>query len=122
MKNKTILLVDDSITNQLLIQNIFIEEGYNVSVATNGKEALKILGKQTPDLILLDLMMPEMDGYQVMEEIEKNNLAKNIPIIMVSAKTNPVNIKKALSGGAVDYIKKPIDINDIVARVKKALA
>lgn len=120
-KTKTILLVDDSETNQLLIESIFIEEDIKVLLASDGLKALKILKKNHVDLILLDIMMPNMGGFKMIDELKKDEKFEEIPIFMISAKTDDVHVKKAKDSGAKDYIKKPIDISDITHRVKKIL-
>ena len=119
--NPKILVVDNSSTNILLIQNIFDGSNYHVIPAHSGKEALDILSKEIPDVILLDIMMPEMDGYEVLEKIVSNERTKDIPVIMVTAKKETEDVKKALSMGALDYIKKPLSIVEILSRVNVAL-
>ena len=121
-KKRKVLLVDDSVTSQLLVQNIFLDENIEVLVASDAKEAMKVLAKIKPDLILLDIMMPEVDGYQMLEMIEKKSDISDIPVMMISAKTGASHVKKAIDGGAVDYIKKPIDVDDLLTRVKKVLS
>lgn len=116
-----ILVVDNSSTNILLIQNIFIGSDYQVIPAHSGKEALDILSKELPDVVLLDIMMPEMDGYEVLEKIVSNERTKDIPVIMVTAKKETEDVKKALKIGALDYIKKPLSIVEILSRVNVAL-
>ena len=119
--NPKILVVDNSSTNILLIQNIFSGSDYQVIPAHSGKEALDILSKEIPDVVLLDIMMPEMDGYEVLEKIVSNERTKDIPVIMVTAKKETEDVKRALSIGALDYIKKPLNLVEILSRVNVAL-
>jgi len=121
MENIRILAVDDSTTNIALLAGILEEEGYEVIKASNGKDALKLLLKEHIDLILLDLMMPKIDGYKILEKLKQMDNKKNIPVVVVSARTNTKSIKKALDMGAFDFIKKPVDIVELLSAVNKAL-
>ena len=121
LKKRKVLLVDDSVTSQLLVQNIFLDENIEILVASDATEAMNILTKIKPDLILLDIMMPEIDGYQMLGMLEKKSDVADIPVMMISAKTGASHVKKAIDSGAVDYVKKPIDVVDLLTRVKKVL-
>lgn len=104
-----ILIVDDTETNIDILVSTLAEE-YELYVSLNGVEALEILEDTTPDLILLDIMMPEVDGYETIKEIKMNNKLKNIPVIFMSAISNMEGKSKGFSLGAVDYITKPFEI------------
>ncbi len=114
---KKILVVDDSATNNILLQSILEEEGYFVNVAFGGKEAFQLLKAQKPDLILLDIMMPEIDGLSILREIKKDNA--EIPVIMVTAKDDLQSQDEAKSAGALDYIQKPINVDLVIDKVKQ---
>lgn len=117
----TILIVDDTPDNLLLMSDVLKSE-YKVMVANNGFKALKIaFGDNSPDLILLDVMMPEMDGYEVCEKLVGNPKTKNIPVIFLTAKSLESDVEKGLDMGAVDYITKPISVPILLARVKTQL-
>lgn len=116
-----ILVVDDSTTNVLLLQSIMEEQNFEVLTSFSGAEAIKILEKETPELILLDIMMPGMNGFEVLDILAKNHIWSKIPVIMITAKTENENVQKALDMGAVDFIKKPIDMIDLISRVKAVL-
>lgn len=118
---KKILVIDDSSTHILLCQTIFDEEHYEVASAESGKEGLKVIPKVEPDLILLDIMMPEMDGYAVLKELKGKEETKNIPVIMVSAKIQSSDIKKAKELGAINFVKKPIGANRLVEMVNNIM-
>ncbi len=118
---KKILLVDDSETNRLLVKNIFDEKEFEVFVAACGKDGLNLLKTQVIDIIILDIMMPEMDGFEFLEEIRKNCKTAKIPVVMLTAKSNHATIKKAQEQGVKDYIIKPLDIDDLILRVKRIL-
>ena len=116
-----ILVVDDSTTNVVLLEAILDEKGYTIETALNAKEAYSIIEKETPDLILLDLLMPKISGFEFLEEIRKNQKTRNTPVIVVSALTDEDNIEKILKMGAIDFVKKPIDLQYLVERVESVL-
>ena len=120
-KDYTILVVDDSTTNVVLLEAILDEKGYQIETALNAKEAYNIIDKQTPDLILLDLLMPKISGFDFLQEIRKKNTTLNTPVIVVSALTDEENIEKIMSMGAVDFVKKPIDLQYLVEKVESVL-
>ena len=116
-----ILVVDDIIENIQLLVNLFIKQGYNVLPATNGKQALALAFAKKPDLILLDVQMPEMDGFEVCMQLKANEVTKDIPIIFITARSAPEDIIHGLSFGAVDYITKPINTEEVSIKVKNHL-
>jgi len=120
-RNSKILVVDDSSTNVILLDAILNDKGYQIDTALNAKEALQILRKERPDLILLDLLMPHISGVEFLEKIKKNNDTKDIPVIIISAVTNSEYIEKTMRLGAVDYFKKPIDIQNFINKVETVL-
>ncbi|HBH48601.1 MAG TPA: hypothetical protein DDX98_08170 [Bacteroidales bacterium] len=120
-KDYTILVVDDSTTNVVLLEAILDEKGYQIETALNAKEAYNIIDKQTPDLILLDLLMPKISGFDFLEEIRKNEKTVNTPVIVVSALTDEENIEKIMNMGAIDFVKKPIDLQYLVDKVESVL-
>ncbi|MDA3953235.1 MAG: response regulator [Bacteroidales bacterium] len=118
MKN-TVLIVDDSNTNNLLLQNILENVGINSSIAFSGEEAFEYLKIEKPSLILLDIMMPNIDGFTVLKKIKNNLDTKEIPVIFITAKNDDNLKQKALDQGAVALIQKPIDVNRVVELVKQ---
>lgn len=115
---KSILIVDDMPEN-ITILNGILESEYTISAAKNGKEVLKLINKgYIPDLILLDVMMPEMDGFTLCTKLKSRFNTKNIPIIFVTALQDEIDEAKGLDLGAVDYIQKPIKASIVKARVK----
>lgn len=120
-EKKKILIIDDSSTNVLLLQDILEEFGYNAIIKSDSIEALKCVPEEMPDLILLDIMMPGLSGFKFLEKLGQNNLINKIPVIMVTAKSDSTSKKKAKDLGAIDYIVKPISVEDIIERVEKAL-
>ena len=118
---ENILVIDDSNTNVVLLEAILKSKGYNTTSAMSVKEALPIIDSKPPKLILLDLLMPQVSGYQFLEDLKKNDDTKDIPVIIVSAVTGKESKNKSKILGAVDFIEKPIDIKELVKKVEKIL-
>ncbi|MEN9223238.1 MAG: response regulator [Thermostichus sp. BF3_bins_97] len=117
----TILLVDDTLENLDVLDELLSEQGYEVRRAINGPMALRAVEADPPDLILLDIMMPEMDGYQVCEQIKKTEVTWDIPIIFISALSDVFDKVRAFQVGGVDYLTKPFQAEEVLARVKTHL-
>jgi CheY-like chemotaxis protein len=121
MKEK-VLIVDDTEFYQKAYQNKLLSAGYITSVANNGVEALKALTTDKPDLILLDLMMPIMDGFKVLQTVKANPNLQSIPVIVFSAKGASEEISKALQAGASDFLVKATTTpNKVVEKIKEVL-
>jgi PAS domain S-box-containing protein len=120
-KIRTILIVDDTPANVLLFEAI-LSEDYVTRTATNGREALDIARKTPPDLILLDIMLPDIDGYEVCRNLKANAATRSIPVIFVTAMLNHGDETHGFDAGAVDYITKPVVNAIVLARVKAHLA
>jgi len=116
-----ILIIDDITENIQVAMNILKEENYSFSFATSGKEALDLLKSSHFDLILLDIMMPEMDGYTVCKKIKSAKELEDIPIIFLTAKSDIDSISKGFKSGGVDYIIKPFHPEELIARVRTHL-
>lgn len=112
-----ILIVDDISENIKVAMNILKENNYNFSFALNGKQALDIVKSKNFDLILLDIMMPEMNGYEVCERLKNDEETKDIPVIFLSAKADIDSLTKGFKIGAVDYISKPFHSAELISRV-----
>jgi phosphoserine phosphatase RsbU/P len=119
--NEHILVVDDTPANIQILVGILKEKGYQLSVATNGREALRVLERVRPDLILLDVMMPEMDGFETCRQIKNSDTLREIPIIFLTAKTDTEDIVKGFEIGAVDYVAKPFNAHELLARINTHL-
>ena len=117
----TVLVVDDVVENIECLTGL-LKADYHIKAATNGKTALKVAQKTLPDLILLDIMMPEMDGYEVCTALKKNPVTRSIPVIFVTAKDQAVDEVSGFETGAVDYINKPINPAITKARIKTQIA
>lgn len=119
-KQKTVMIVEDTEVNIDILVDALQDE-YELIVAINGSEALELIEEQKPDLILLDIMMPEMDGYEVLKRLKENSILNQIPVILLSAITDSDSKTKGFSLGAVDYITKPFEIVEVKARVMTQL-
>jgi len=121
MKNSvpSILLVDDSSTNNLLLESALKGQRFHISTAVNGEAALKVLNNKDIDLVLLDIMMPGLSGYDVLEEMSKSKKLSSIPVIMVTARSQYEEEKRAKELGAADYFEKPLKLDKLINRVKE---
>lgn len=116
-----ILIVDDTPANLILLGHILKNNGYKVRPVPSGKLALQVAEKEKPDLILLDIMMPEMDGFEVCSRLKENKNLNDVPIIFISASNSTKDIVKALTSGGADYINKPFQAEEVIARVASHL-
>jgi CheY-like chemotaxis protein len=116
-----VLIVDDEPFNVDVLQQELEELGYEAITAFNGKEALEQIKKHQPDLILLDLMMPVLDGFAVLSEIKADAVLRDIPVIIVSAEHDSKSVVKGIKQGADDYITKPIDAEHLNTKLKDHL-
>ncbi|MEQ9265311.1 MAG: hybrid sensor histidine kinase/response regulator [Balneolaceae bacterium] len=116
-----ILIVDDTEANVILLSHVLKAEGFNIMVAFNGADTLEILEARKPDLILLDVMMPEMSGYEVCSRINEIDDLKHIPVIFLSALSETSNKVEGFESGGVDYITKPFQKEEVLARIKNHL-
>jgi two-component system, cell cycle response regulator len=113
----TILIVDDVQANITILERTLASVGYNISVAFNGQKALDLVPKLKPDLILLDIMMPGIDGYEVCRRLKQSDVSKYIPVIFITAKGDTESIVEGFDVGAVDFIMKPFKVKEVCARV-----
>jgi CheY-like chemotaxis protein len=118
---KTILAVDDENDVLVIIKSALTSEGYKVATASNGYDALAIAQDAKPDLIILDLMMPEMDGFEVLASLRENEATMHIPIIALTGLSERGKIREALDKGFDYYIVKPFEYLDLISKVKIAI-
>ncbi|MBU2515581.1 response regulator [bacterium] len=116
--NPQILVVDDNTQNLQFLGNLLSKSNYELAIAQNGELALEFLEKEIPDLILLDVMMPGIDGYEVCRRLKKNHKTRDIPVIFLTAKSEVEDLVKGFEVGAVDYVTKPFNSLELLARVK----
>lgn len=116
-----ILIVDDYISNLKLLGTVFEKAGFRVKLANSGYKALNIAEKEKPDLILLDIVMPGLDGYQVCCTLKDNDKTKEIPVFFLTAMSQPEDLEAGYEAGAVDYVIKPFNYLTLINQVKKHL-
>lgn len=117
-KNYTILIVDDNPNNLKVLGGILKAVGYNFRMAKSGKQALSVLEKTKPELVLLDIQMPEMDGFETCKKIKEIPGNTNIPIIFLTANTDAESVNKAFKSGGVDYVTKPFNTDELLIRIE----
>ncbi len=117
-----ILVVDDVAENLLLLDRLLSHSGYDVRTAKSGQDAIQLAENEPPDMVLLDISMPEMDGYQVSQYFKNSAALCDIPVIFISALHDMLDKEKAFSVGGVDYITKPIETKDVLMRVETHLS
>lgn len=113
-----VLVVDDQERNLQMVKKMLTNDGYRVITTQNGEKAIEAIGSHWPDLILLDVVMPGMDGFEVCEQIKNNPASQNIPIIFLSGDTGHQSIMKGFAKGGIDYISKPFNKSELLARVR----
>lgn len=118
---KKILIIDDSPDSVFLLQDRLEREGFEIAKAYNGEMGIQKAVDEKPDLILLDIMMPDISGYDVCKTLSSKDETKLIPIILLTALTEADNLKQGLQSGAFDYIKKPFNRTELIARINSAL-
>lgn len=111
---KTILVIDDSTTNVVLLQAVLNNKGYEIETSLSIKEAYNIIAKKRPQLILLDLLMPRINGFEFLKELKADSQLKDIPVVVVSALTDQETMNKTMELGATNFIKKPVDIQKLI--------
>jgi len=116
------MIVDDTLKNIQVLGTILRQQGYQVNAAQNGLQALEMVKEVMPELILLDVMMPELDGYETCTRLKANDDTRDIPVIFLTAKVEPEDILKGFEVGAVDYVTKPFNAPELLQRVKTHLA
>ncbi|MGE5681079.1 MAG: response regulator [Bacillota bacterium] len=117
IKKTKILIVDDLPENLQVLGSTLREYGFQIAFAVNGKQALSVATAKLPNLILLDMSMPEMDGLTVCRKLKENPLTKSIPVMFLTARTESENIMKALKTGAIDYVVKPFVTTELINRI-----
>lgn len=118
----TILFVEDEPTLQKLVGRFLEKEGYEIISALDGETGLRLTDKMKPDLILLDLILPKKDGFEVLEELKKDEATKDIPVIILTNLEGSGDVEKALSLGATTYlVKANYELNEVVSKIKEVL-
>ena len=118
---KKILVIDDEPHLVEILANRLKANGYQVATAVTAQTGLEMALSQKPDLILLDILMPDMDGYQVLRKLKEQTETKRVPVMMLTVKKWSEDVQKAMLGGAVDYLVKPFDPVILIKKIRKAL-
>jgi len=118
---KKIVLAEDEPQIAKLVEFKLKKEGYQVTWKKNGEESLKAIKEEKPDLILLDVMMPVMDGYEVLRQVKEDEQLRDIPVIMLTARAQERDVVKGIDSGVENYITKPFHPAELLARVKRIL-
>jgi len=121
-KRPKVLIAEDEETIVESLSFLMEKEGYDVSVATDGQMAIAMIVRDLPDMVLLDVMMPGCDGFDVVRAVRENPQTRPVPIMMLTAKTREVDRRKGLELGVDDFVTKPFSTRDVVSRVKAMLA
>lgn len=121
MSKPKVLIVDDEPFNVEVLEQALDGTDYQVVTAANGKEAWEIIQSEEPDLVLLDLMMPVMDGFAVLSKVKDDPMLRNIPIIIVSAEHDSKSVVRGIKQGAEDYLTKPVNTSQFIQKVREYL-
>ncbi|MCK4537935.1 MAG: response regulator [Candidatus Krumholzibacteria bacterium] len=121
MKKGKVLVVDDEINITQILEFSIGSEGYEVLTASNGEEAIDKARREQPDLIILDIMMPKIDGYEACRILKANPITKNIPVVLLTAKGRDIDKRLGYEVGASDYIIKPFSPNKLIERIHELL-
>jgi two-component system cell cycle response regulator DivK len=119
MSNGTVMYVEDNLENRILVRRVLMAEGYDVLEAGSAQEALQVLEEQVPDLILVDINMPEVDGYTLTRKIRSMPGLANVPIVALTANVLRGDREKSLEAGCDGYIQKPVDIDVLPQQVER---
>jgi DNA-binding response OmpR family regulator len=119
---ESVLIVDDDPVVRRMLQLSFESEGFDVATAGDGLEGLEAMRADKPDAIILDIMMPKLDGMKVLDEMNGDDALRGLPVILLSAKATSLDVDLGLKAGAADYVTKPCDPIDLVDRVRSVLA
>lgn len=118
---KKVLVADDDRNILYLISEVLAKDDYEVAQAVNGDHALKLARETKPDLIVLDIMMPGLDGFKVLKELKDDPQTKGIKVVVISAKTKPEDVDKGLAQGADHYFTKPFKISELTSKIRELL-
>lgn len=122
MKQKKILIVDDEPNILMSLEYAFKKKDFEVFIARDGTEAIEISNREKPNLILLDIMMPEMDGYETLKQVKDNEDLAHTKIVFLSAKSKEKDVEKGLKMGADRYLTKPFSLKKVISEIEKLLA
>ena len=121
MDKKKVLVVDDEAAVVKLVRFLLEKHGFEVYAAYDGQEAVEVAEKESPDLILMDIMMPKVDGNEAIRTLKSKELTKEIPVVVLSALGQEAEVATGLESGAIDYLVKPFNPKDLLGRIQKVL-
>jgi DNA-binding response OmpR family regulator len=116
-----VLSIEDDVAMGQFLKAVFTSQGFSIEVATDGREGLAVARREPPDLIILDLLMPYKNGFEVLRELREDPATRSVPVIFLSSNSREEDIVKALTAGADDFVVKPFRARELVARVRKVL-
>lgn len=116
-----ILIVEDSKNTSVVLKEVLESEGYTVFLAGDGVAGIAMARREKPDLILLDLLLPKLNGYEVCNTIKRDNLTRHIPILVISTMDSPESVEKVKTCGAKNFMKKPYNLDDLLREIKRLL-
>jgi len=116
-----VLIADDNQQNRELLEAYLADEGHEILMAADGRQTLDVSLEREPDLVLLDIMMPKLSGYEVCQQMKRDERTRNIPVLMVTALRDPADIEKAVAAGADDFLSKPVHRLELLTRVRSLL-
>lgn len=121
MEKKKILIIEDSKKTSVILKDVLVLEGYEPTVVNDGVSGIAAARREKPDLILLDLLLPKVSGFDVCAAIKKDDLTRHIPVIIISTMYTPENLDKVKICGALNFLKKPYKLEELLAEIKKVL-
>ncbi|PIS47754.1 MAG: response regulator [Elusimicrobia bacterium CG08_land_8_20_14_0_20_51_18] len=121
MEKKKILIIEDSKKTSVILKDVLALEGYEALVVNDGVSGIAAARREKPDLILLDLLLPKVSGFDVCAAIKKDDLTRHIPVLVISTMYTPENVEKVKICGALNFMKKPYKLEELLAEIKKIL-
>ena len=121
MEGRKILIIEDSKTTSTVLKEVLEAEGHTVRLADDGVSGIALARREKPDLILLDLLLPKLNGYEVCNAIKRDNATRHIPVLVISTMDSPESVEKVKLCGAVEFMKKPYDLDALLREIKRLL-
>ena len=122
MTEPYILIVDDDVTLLAIVDSILKKNGFETALAKDAEKGFSLIEERLPSLVLLDIKLPEMDGFEALSQLRSEEYTKDVPVIMLTSENDISSVSRCLEAGAQDYIVKPFDHNNLIARVRQVLA
>jgi CheY-like chemotaxis protein len=116
-----ILIIEDSKATSVVLKEVLESEGHTILLAGDGVAGIALVRREKPDLVLLDLLLPKLNGYEVCNTIKRDNATRHIPVLIISTMDSPESVEKAKLCGAKDFIRKPYDLDDLLREIRRLL-